>query len=148
MRSQEPAGTRLRHAGIFEMKIPFLTKRGREASKESMEVVLAKLTGLLEQSTAAPVRAPCCLLLDVSASMGEPCEPGVPKIKACVTSSPNFPPLRPMRLRRTSSASRLPLFPTRSGAPKWHALSTALSRMDIQVLCSLPTAFPMMKLRL
>jgi hypothetical protein len=62
------------------MKLPFLAKPA--TSKESMELVLAKLDTLLAESTAAPLPVPRCLVLDVSASMGGECESGVSKIRA------------------------------------------------------------------
>jgi hypothetical protein len=63
------------------MKLPFLTKREKQPAS-SMELVLSELTTLLEQSTTAPVAIPRCLLLDISGSMGEECEPGLAKIEA------------------------------------------------------------------
>jgi hypothetical protein len=51
------------------MKIPFLTKKNKQQSEESMEVILAKLAAILPQATAAPAPAPRCLLLDISGSL-------------------------------------------------------------------------------
>jgi len=62
------------------MKFPFL-KKNQQSEEESMEVILAKLAKVLPQVTA-PASVPRCLLLDISGSMDEECEPGPAKIKA------------------------------------------------------------------
>jgi hypothetical protein len=45
-----------------------------------MELILAKLTALLPQTVTTP--GPRCLVLDISGSMAEDCEPGISRIQA------------------------------------------------------------------